>query len=285
MAHELDDYRKAVRDEWTNGDTVAAWARWHPKITAQQVNMREALIDQARLEPGMRVLELACGTGDPALEIARRVGPHGRVTATDLSSEMLAECRKNASVARIDNIDFVVADAENLQFDRESFDRVTSRLGVMYFVDVQRALAEIKRVLVPDGIVALQVWGLPDESPYFMNAVGPFMQRLSPPSPPADAPTPLRFAPPGKLVQALTAAGFHDTREDRRSLVLPWPGSPRELWQHLYEIAVPLRPLFDGLSGDERSAAIDESIAGYAKYYDGKTVNVPASIVTVSARA
>jgi len=155
----------------------------------------------------------------------------------------------------------------------------------MYFVDVQRALAEIKRVLVPEGIVALQVWGPPDESPYFMNAVGPFMQRLSPPSPPADAPTPLRFAPPGKLVQALTAAGFHDMREDRRSLVLPWPGSPRELWQHLYEIAVPLRPLFDGLSGDERSAAIDESIAGYAKYYDGKTVNVPASIVTVSARA
>ena len=284
MAHELDDYRKAVRDEWTNGDTVAAWARWHPKITAQQVNMREVLIDQARLEPGMRVLELACGTGDPALEIARRVGPHGRVTATDLSSEMLAECRKNASVARIDNIDFVVADAENLQFDRESFDRVTSRLGVMYFVDVQRALAEIKRVLVPDGIVALQVWGPPDESPYFMNAVGPFMQRLSPPSPPADAPTPLRFAPPGKLVQALTAAGFHDTREDRRSLVLPWPGSPRELWQHLYEIAVPLRPLFDGLSGDERAAAIGESVAGYAQYYDGKSVNVPASIVTVSAR-
>jgi len=285
MGHELEQYRKVVRDEWTNGDTVAAWARWHAKIAAQQVNMREALIQHARLEPGMRVLELACGTGDPALEIARRVGPNGRVTATDLSPQMLDECRKNACAAGIANMDFAAVDAENLQFGRESFDRVTSRLGVMYFVDVQRALAEIKRVLVPEGIVALQVWGPPEESPYFMNAVGPFARRLSPPPPPADAPTPLRFAPPGKLVDALTAAGFRDTREDRRSMVLPWPGSPNELWQHLYDIAIPLRPLFDGLSGDERSAAIGESVAGYAKYYDGKTVNVPASIVTVSARA
>jgi SAM-dependent methyltransferase len=285
MGHELEQYRKVVHDEWTSGDTVAAWARWHPKITAQQVNMREALIQNARLEPGMRVLELACGTGDPALEIARRVGPKGRVTATDLSPLMLDECKKNASAAGIANMDFAAMDAENLQFGRESFDRVTSRLGVMYFVDVQRALAEIKRVLVPEGIVTLQVWGPPDESPYFMNAVGPFARRLSPPPPPADAPSPLRFAPPGKLVDALTAAGFRDTREDRRSMVLPWPGSPHELWQHLYDIAIPLRPLFDGLSGDERSAAIGESVAGYAKYYDGTTVNVPTSIVTVSARA
>jgi SAM-dependent methyltransferase len=284
MSEELTQYRKMVRDEWTNGDTVAAWARWHTKITAQQVNMREALIQHARLEPGMRVLELACGTGDPALEIASRVGPEGRVTATDLSAQMLDVCRKNASAAGLANMNFVVADAEELQFPSASFDRVTSRLGVMYFVDVQRALAEIKRVLVPGGILALQVWGPPEESPYFANAVGPFMQRLAPPPPPPDAPSPLRFAAPGKLVDALTAAGFRDTREERRSMVLPWPGPPDELWQHIYDIAIPLRPLFDGLSGNERAAALAESVAGYAKYHDGRTVNVPASIVTVSAR-
>jgi SAM-dependent methyltransferase len=224
MDPELEQYRKVVRQEWTSGDTVTAWAHWHPKITAQQVNMREALIQQAHLGPGMRVLDLACGTGDPVIEIARRVGPGGRVTATDLSPQMLEVCRKNASAAGMTNMDFAIADAERLQFEGDSFDRVTSRLGAMYFVDVQRALAEIKRVLVPEGIVALQVWGPPDESPYFMNAVGPFAQRLSPPPPPPDAPTPLRFAPPGKLADALTAAGFRDVREDRRTLILPWPG-------------------------------------------------------------
>jgi SAM-dependent methyltransferase len=283
MSPELETYRKTVRDEWTDGDTVAAWARWHAKITAQQVNMREALLQSARLAPGMRVLDLACGTGDPAIEIAHRVRPDGTVTATDLSPQMVDACRLNASAAGVTNMDFATADAEGLRFSSASFDRVTSRLGAMYFVDIQRALAEIKRVLVPGGIVALQVWGSPEESPYFMNAVGPFARRLSPPAPPADAPTPLRFAPPGKLADALASAGFHAIREDRRSLVLPWPGPPRELWEHLYDIAVPLRPLFDGLTGAERSAAIDESIAGYAAYYDGTSVNVPASIVTVSA--
>jgi SAM-dependent methyltransferase len=284
MSEERAQYRKTVRDEWTNGDTVAAWARWHAKITAQQVNMREALIQHARLEPGMRVLDLACGTGDPALELARRIGPEGHLTATDLSAQMLEVCRKNASAAGLANVDFAVADAEDLRFPAASFERVTSRLGVMYFVDVQRALAEIRRVLVPGGVVALQVWGPPGESPYFSSAVGPFMQRLAPPPPPPDAPSPLRFAPPGKLLDALTAAGFRDTREELRSMVLPWPGSPDELWQHIYDIAIPLRPLFDGLSGDERATALAESVAGFAKYYDGNTVNVPASIVTVSAR-
>ena len=284
-SQETIRYRQMVRDEWTDEGTVAAWARWHTKITAQQANMREALLEHARLKPGMRVLELACGTGDPALEIARRVGPAGHVTATDLSAAMLDVCRRNASAAGLANMDFAVADAEELQFAPAAFDRVTSRLGVMYFVDVQRALAEIRRVLLPGGIVVLQVWGPPDESPYFANAVGPFMQRLAPPPPPADAPGPLRFAPPGKLADALAAARFSDMREERRSMVLPWPGSPAELWQHVYEIAIPLRPLFDGLPADERAAALAESVAGYAKYYDGNSVNVPASIVTVSARA
>jgi len=285
MNSELEQYRAVVRDEWTDADTVAAWARWHPKITAQQVNMREALIQHARLEPGLRVLDLACGTGDPAIEIARRVGPDGHVTATDLSSGMLDACRNNAEAAAAGNMDLAVADAEQLQFADSSFDRVTSRLGVMYFVDVQRALAEIKRVLAPGGIVALQVWGLPEESPYFMHAVGPFARRLAPPDPPPDAPSPVRFAPPGKLTGALTTAGFRNPRENREIMTLPWPGAPDELWQHLYEIAVPLRPLFDGLPAAARAAAIGESVAGYAQYYDGQVVNVPASIVTVSARA
>src|SRR5688572_21992297 len=111
MNQESNGYRRLVREEWTQADTVAAWARWHTKITAQQVHMREALIAQSGLEPGMRVLDLACGTGDPALELARRVGLGGRVTASDLSAQMLDVCRKNASAAGLANMDFVVADA------------------------------------------------------------------------------------------------------------------------------------------------------------------------------
>jgi SAM-dependent methyltransferase len=281
--HENIDYRKSVRDEWTDATTVAAWARWHDRIVIQQTNMRDTLLRHAQLGPGMRVLDLACGTGDPALEIARKVLPGGHVTATDLSGLMVEAARENAARAGLGNLSLAVADAENLDFANASFDRVTSRLGVMYFVDAMRAMAEIRRVLVPGGIVALQVWGPPEESPYFLNAVGPFVQRLNPPAPPPDAPGPLRFAAPGKLADVLTDAGFQNVREERRTLVLPWPGSAQELWQHLYEIAVPLRPLFDGLPPDERAAAISESVAGYAAYFDGHSVNVPASIVTVSA--
>src|SRR4029453_9925915 len=93
MTPDYEQYRRIVRDEWTHADTVAAWRRWHAKIVIQQVNMRDALLAQSALQPGLRVLDLACGTGDPALEIARRVAPGGRVTATDLSADMLTVCR------------------------------------------------------------------------------------------------------------------------------------------------------------------------------------------------
>ena len=74
MHEELTLYRKLVREEWTNGDTVSAWARWHTKITAQQVNMREALIQQARIHDWQGEPREATRTMEEALPLARELG-------------------------------------------------------------------------------------------------------------------------------------------------------------------------------------------------------------------
>jgi SAM-dependent methyltransferase len=276
-----DTYRRMVLDEWTDAGTVGAWRRWHPKIVVQQQLMKAALLEHAGIRPGMRVLDLASGTGDPAIAIAGEIGD-GHVTASDLSADFLRVCEDNAREAGRTNMTFKQADAESLPFADDSFDRVTSRLGVMYFVDAQRALKEIKRVLKPGGTAAFVAWGPAEASPYFLCGIGPFMQRLSPPPPPADAPTPLRFAASGSLSRELGDAGYHRVREEQRSVNLPWPGSPEELWQHLYDVAVPMRPLFDGLVPAERAQAVSEAVAAYNAYYDGSSVNVPAAIVVAS---
>ena len=276
-------YRQMVLNEWTDAGTVGAWRRWHPKIVVQQELMKEALLAHADVQPGMEVLDLASGTGDPAITIAGLV-EGGHVTASDLSPAMLEACTEHAREAGLTNLTCQQADAESLPFADDSFDRVTSRLGIMYFVDVQTALAEIMRVLKPGGVATFLVWGPAEESPYIVCGIGPFMQRLNPPPPPPDAPGPLRFAVAGSLSGELTAAGFVSVREEQRTVDLPWPGPPDELWQHLYDVAVPMRPLFDGLPPAERQRAVAEAVAGYRQYYDGEHVNVPAAIIVASGR-
>lgn len=279
MSQEL--YRKMVVDEWTDAGTVRAWQTWHPKIVVQDEHMTQALLEHACIRPGLHVLDLASGTGDPAITIAGLVG-NGHVTATDLSPAMLTVCEENARQAGRTNMAFKQADAESLPFADNTFDRVTSRLGIMYFVDAQQALKEIRRVLKPGGIAAFLVWGPAEASPYFLCGLGPFMQRLNPPPPPAAAPGPLRYASAGALSLELTTADFGAVREEQQTVTLPWPGPPEELWQQLYDVAVPARPLFDGLPPTERARAVAEAVAGYQQYYDGTHVNVPAAIVVAS---
>ncbi len=275
-------YENLVREEWTASSTVDAWRKWSEKLAVHTRPLTEAILDFAKLEPGLHVLDLASGAGEPSLSIAKSVDPEGHVTATDLSSEMLRIAENNAQRAELVNIKFQQADAHHLPFDDESFDRVTCRIGVMYFWDCQRALEEIRRVLKPEGIAALVAWGPVEQSPFTTALLGPFMKRKEMPSPPPDAPQPMRFAAPGSLSSALSQAGFQSVLEETRINEMAWPGPPEELFQHVYEVAVPLQPYIDSFSTEEREAAVSEVVSEYAKNWDGTHTRAQGAINVVS---
>jgi ubiquinone/menaquinone biosynthesis C-methylase UbiE len=256
-----DTYRKMVENEWVSRDTVESWARWHDKLTIQGKAVTERLATHARILPGIRVLDLACGTGDPAISLARLVGPKGMVTATDLSAGMVEVARANASRSGALNIDFREADMQALPFADASFDAVTSKIGIMYAVDLPKAVSEIRRVLSPGGRMAFAVWGPPDQGSYLGFVLGRFFARRVPEPPPPDMPFPLRFAAPGSLGAALRAAGLPSVEEETIVLPLPWPGSPEEVWMQFYDVAVPMRPYLDSFSRQERAAAFEEALA------------------------
>jgi SAM-dependent methyltransferase len=282
ITSQADQYRQLVLDEWTNEGTLAAWRKWHPKTTTQLQAMTDALLEAAQVRPGLRVLDLACGTGQPALDLARAVGPTGHVTATDLSAGMLAITEDHAREAGLANIAFRQADAEHLPFSDATFEVVTSRIGAMYFVDAQRALSEIRRVLKPGGRVALTVWGPTDQGTYVMSMVGPFLRRVTAPEEGPDAPQPLRYAQPGVLGGELERAGFLKVNEGHRVIPAPWPGTPEEYWQQFYEVAVPFQPLFDSLPPEERAKAVAEAADLLRAHYDGTTVHTTVAIVIAS---
>jgi ubiquinone/menaquinone biosynthesis C-methylase UbiE len=275
--------KERVRRDWTDRETIAAWGRWREPFAMQTTSLTEALLAAAEIEPGLRVLDLASGAGEPALTLARRLGREGRVTATDLSRDWLSIIEDAALAEGIDTIDFEIADAHALPFEDASFDRVTSRLGVMFFADVQRALAECRRVLRPDGRVAFLAWGEPQKNAFFatvMRALGSRVE-VAPPAP--GMPGPLRFAAPGSLSRELEQAGFREIEDERMTVPLPWPGPPEQLWQHFRDVVAPLRPAIDGLSDEDREAVGAEVVAAYTTHYDGTRVALTAEVVVVTA--
>lgn len=109
-------------------------------------------VQRAAVRPGMRVLDLAGGTGDLAAAFAPRVGERGRVIVCDINASMLAVGRDRLlDQGLAGNIDFVQADAEALPFPDEHFDRITIAFGLRNVTRKERALAEMHRVLKAGG--------------------------------------------------------------------------------------------------------------------------------------
>jgi ubiquinone/menaquinone biosynthesis C-methylase UbiE len=88
-------YKEMVRQEWTGAAPL--WQKWNAKFVIQTKEVTDLVVNQAEISAGMKVLDLACGTGEPALSLAKAVGPSGRVVATDLVPEMLEAAHKNAA--------------------------------------------------------------------------------------------------------------------------------------------------------------------------------------------
>lgn len=278
------EFRQRVEKEWKGAEPAAAWQKHYSDMRKQFAELTRKLMETANPQPGMSVLDLASGTGEPALPIASRVAPDGKVVATDLSEEMLKMLKQNADEQGISNIETHVADAESLPFEDGTFDLVTSRFGIMFFAEAERALSEIRRVLKPNGRAIFMVWGKPEPGSYFGTVALPFIMRLAE-KPDPDGPGPMRFAEPDKLAALLRNIGYSDVQEIRDSMSAPYPGTPEQLLISTFEIAAPFRTIAASLSEEDRSAAEKEALDNLNSHYDGEKVNINAPIVIVTGKA
>ncbi len=231
----VQEYRKQVHEEWTSPALVAAYRRWGEHEAALGRAARDLIVDRARLAPGLAVLDVASGHGEPALAIAQAVAPAGHVTATDQGPGLLELAEERARQAGLANLSFEVADAHELPFPDARFERVTCRLGLMYFADPLAALRESHRVLKPGGRATHLVWGRGRRSRCSTSASGCCSPTWSRPRRTPTRRRHFRFADPGSLTAALTQAGFVDVEEQQVTLPSPFPGDPREYWDWFVE--------------------------------------------------
>jgi ubiquinone/menaquinone biosynthesis C-methylase UbiE len=261
---------------WNSSARLNAGERFRAQSAEMGAAVTEAVVEAARLAEGMHVLDVGCGSGEPAISIAARLAVSGTVVGIDQASEPLKVARGRASQRGLANVEFRQGDVHALEFASESFDRVTSRLGVMFFADLAGALGEMRRVLRPGGRVALLAWG-PMEQPYFERTVG-VARRLHPELaiPPAARPM-FRFGETGTLRRALEAAGFHDVEEQLHPLRWDWHGSPEELWEYFRGVTAPFHPLLEAVDGD---AEVEKAVlAALGEHFDGTYVRCEAQMV------
>jgi ubiquinone/menaquinone biosynthesis C-methylase UbiE len=136
-------------------DPKTMWGSGNYAAVAERIAQSgELVVERAGVEPGMDLLDVACGTGNASIPAANA---GARVTGLDFSPELLEIARERAADAMVE-IDFVEGDAQELPFEDDSFDRVVSTFGHMFAPDHERTAAEMKRVLRPAGVIAFACW-------------------------------------------------------------------------------------------------------------------------------
>jgi ubiquinone/menaquinone biosynthesis C-methylase UbiE len=158
-----DEIRDAQRAAWAG--LSASWEKWDSVIMDQLGPVGAAMIERLDIAEDGQYLDIASGTGEPGLSIAR-LSPGGRVVLTDLAPEMLDVANRRAGAQGVANIETKVCSADDLPFDDATFDSVSVRFGYMFFPDMTKATAEFARVLKPGGRLCSSVWVKPEENPW-----------------------------------------------------------------------------------------------------------------------
>lgn len=243
------------------------WEAWADTVAPQAEGLNRQLLEAAGIGPGARVLDLACGAGEPSLTAAELVGPDGHVTASDYSTEMLGVARRRAESNGRTNMTFEQADMQALPFADASFDHVISRFGFMYTEAPARAAAEILRVLRPGGRVALMVWGPMANNTVLSVALDAANARLEVLDEEARR-HPEVYAADGSLNAIFSGAGFAEPQEiDLRFEPSIPAGVP--FWQPV--VGMNFGAAMRDLGPDEREALNRHLEAAHAPYIrDGK---------------
>src|SRR5262245_64864246 len=268
-----------VLNRWTN--SAAYWEKHRETLRRMFAPVSEALIEDAEVAAGNTVLDVATGSGEPALRVAEVVGASGEVVGADPVAGMIDVATSAAARLSLKNARFEVAGADKLPFPDDRFDAVVSRFGVMYFPSPLNGIREMLRVLKPGRKMALAVWHFLDNNPF--HALARIVDRYAPePALPPDAPDAFRFAPPGRLKEIMIESEVHEVTERLFRFPINVSLSVEEFWNLRLEISEKLRQRLATLAPDTLSDLKRQALDAFRTYSTAAGFSFPAEVLIVS---
>lgn len=248
---------------------------YHDSIERITRQAAQPLLDAVEAGSGVRLLDVACGTG----YVAALATSQGAATiGLDFVASMVDEAKKLHP-----STEFREGDAEALPFPDESFNAVVCSFGILHFPHSEWAIAEVHRVLVPGGRFAFTVWYPPEKSPYFANFLGAVetygdMNVPLPPGPPF-----FRYGDLDECRRTLLAYGFSDATFTALPLIVKLDDE-REVLEPLYRGSVRSRNLLLAQQEDVRIRIEQAAIEGARQYRHGDTIEIPIPALLAAAR-
>jgi SAM-dependent methyltransferase len=199
-------FNDVQRARW-GGDDGEYWARQQDRLDRTLAPVMGPLLAFAAPVPGSTAIDVGCGCGATTIELARGVGPSGRVVGLDISAPMLAVARER--LREFAHAACLLGDAAALPLHDLGAELIISRFGVMFFGDPVAAFANLRSGLRPGGRVRFACWRPVQENPWLqvpLHAAYEHVPRLPKPEP--EEPGPFAFADTARVTRILTGAGF-----------------------------------------------------------------------------
>lgn len=246
----------AIRAQW---DAAAiGWDAHRDAIHAWLAEPSAKMFELAGVAPGGRVLDIAAGAGDQTLALAERVGPQGRVVATDLSPELVARLRQNAARAGLETIDARVADAEAPLAERAAFDAAICRMGLMLMTSPARCIAATAAALRPGAAFCAMTFAGPEKNPCIRILMATALRHAG--LPPRDPATPgglLSLGDPARAAALFREGGLREVETIEAAAPFRLP-SVEQYMDFIRASAAPIRGILARLAPAARDAAFDD---------------------------
>lgn len=284
MTTSPEELRSKQREQWNMASH--GWITRREEVSRPTQLITKYIVELSRPAQGHRVLDLACGVGDPAFTLADIVGQTGCVLGLDISEAMIEGARAWATENKVLNIKFEAINSElTLGVADESFDLCTCRHGLMFMPDPQLAMKSMSTAVRSGGRITVSTWGLPENSPAFTLPGQIIGRHANLPAPDGKGPGLFSLSTPEIHANLFRSIGFHQVETRKFDCPVMVAESPQAMWEQVSTMGGPMVKVISDLDPSIRELVQKDFLETLSsKFGNNKVILTGEALVTTGTK-